>query len=272
MKSLVLALPAAARPSWVAALWQREPRLALFGLLLLAAMLPAAIALGIDERMLRGVSVWVKPLKFMASIALLALTSAWFIGYLPPERRRSRAMNAIVWTVIAAGAFEAIYITLQGALGQASHYNEGDALHATMYTLMGIGALALTGTQPALAWQVYRYGERTLAPAYRLAVLTGLTLTFVLGAGAGMLLSQMQPPAGAGLPIVGWSMSGGDLRVAHFVGIHAEQVLPALAALGVALRLPAARAWVVIIALAWSLLFAMLMVQALSGRPFISAA
>jgi len=252
-------------------LWEREPRLVAFGMLMLALMLPALLGLALDARTLRDVNVWVKPMKFSASVALLALTTAWFIGHLPAQRQRSRAVGAIVWTLIATGGFEVVYIYAQAALGQASHYNVGDSFHATMYTLMGMGALILTGTQLALAWQLWKHGQRGLAPAYRLSVLLGLVLTFVLGASAGLLLGGMPPPVGAHLPILGWSMTGGDLRVAHFIGIHAGQILPILGAAIVVLRLPAARFLVWGASGIWTAAFLFTLVQALRGVPLISA-
>lgn len=212
---------------WPAELWSREPRLAAYGALLLALLVPMAVAWGLDDRVLRGANVWIKPMKFSLSIAVLALTTAWFAGHLPDAQRRGRAMRWIVWLLIGAGSFELAYITLQAGLGRGSHYNVGDAFHATMYALMGIGAIVLTATQPMLAWQLYRHPDPGRPPAYRQAVILGLVLTFVLGAGVGSVLSGQPPPDGlAGVPLFGWSLAGGDLRPAHFVGIHAEQFLP----------------------------------------------
>lgn len=276
MNPSTLALPRAAgglRPRLARtlhALWRTDRRLVAFALLLLVAMLPAALGLGFDERVLRGVSVWVKPMKFMLSVALLALTTAWFARHLPAAVRQGRAWTALVWTLIATGGFEVGYITLQAALGQASHYNVGSAFHGLMYTLMGAGALALTATQPWLAWLLWRHGDRALPGAYRQAVLLGLVLTFVLGAGVGMLLGGRQPPAGPGLPLLGWSTVGGDLRAAHFVGIHAGQALPLLAAALLAWRPRIAPAGVWVGTAAWTALWAAVLVQALQGRPLLA--
>lgn len=207
----------------------REPWLAWFAFAMVALMAPTLVAMGLDDRLIRGVSVWTKPLKFMASLALFSISTAWFIGLLPAAERRGRGVRALVAVIVAAGLFEIGYIVLQAALGQASHYNLSDRLHMTLYSLMGGGALAMTATQAWLAWRIARAPASGVDPAWRQGVITGLAFTFLLGAGAGGLLGGLQPPAGAGLPIVGWHLAG-DLRPAHFIGMHAQQFLP-LAAL-----------------------------------------
>lgn len=209
----------------------RQRSLTIAALLIWAAMLPALVALGLDERTVREVNVWVKPLKFMASIGLFWLSTAWFVGLLPEAQRRHPTVRALVAVALGAGLFEVGYITLQAALGQASHFNFSSPFHQVMYTLMGLGALAMTATQPVLAWRIARHGRADLSPVWRTSVVIGLMLTFVLGAGAGGLLGSVQPPSGAGLPVVGWHLGGGDLRPAHFVGMHAQQFIPFVGAL-----------------------------------------
>ena len=252
---------------WPGELITRERRLAVYGAVLIALLLPMAVAWALDDRMLRGVNVWIKPMKFALSISLLALTTAWFVGHLPAARRVGRPVDWIVWLLIGAGSFELGYIILQAALGQGSHYNVGDPWHATMYTLMGLGAIVLTATQPMLAWQILRHPDPNRPAAYRQAVLLGLTLTFVYGAGAGGLLGGLQPPdEGVRLPLFGWSLAGGDLRPAHFVGIHAEQVLPLIGFAAVALQMRQPKTVVWVVTLAYSALFAVLVAWGLSGR------
>lgn len=204
----------------------RQRALTIFALLMWMAMLPTMLAWGLDDRLLRGVNVWIKPLKFMASVGLFALCTAWFIGLLPPERRAHRSIRIVVGMLIGAGLFEISYITLQAGLGEGSHYNISSTFHGIMYTLMGAGALVLTATQPLLAWQIAHHARPELSAVWRDAVVWGLVLTFLLGAGSGALLGSVQPPSGASLPLVGWHLTGGDLRPAHFIGIHAQQWLP----------------------------------------------
>lgn len=211
---------------WLKEALVRQSPLTVFALLVWATMVPTLLAWGLDDRLLRGVNVWIKPLKFMASLGLFALCTAWFVGLLPAEQRQRPAVQLVVWTIIGAGLFEIGYITLQAGLGSASHYNASSKFHSAMYTLMGVAALTMTATQPVLAWLIARHVRPDLPVVWRDAVVLGLLLTFVLGAGSGGLLGAVQPPSGAGLPLVGWHLDGGDLRPAHFIGMHAQQWLP----------------------------------------------
>ena len=250
---------------WPAELMRRERRLAIYAAVLFALVLPLAIAWGLDERTLRGANVWIKPIKFAISIGVLALTTAWFVGHLPAQRRSGRAVDWIVWLLIGAGSFELAYITLQAGLGEASHYNVADGWHMAMYNLMGLGALLLTASQPMLAWQLFRHPDPQRPRVYRAAILIGLALTFLFGAGVGGLLANLQPPSGAAtLPLFGWSLGGGDLRPAHFVGIHAEQLLPFIGYGAATLGTRGARLLVWASTLLYSMLFATLVVWGLT--------
>ena len=252
-----------------ATLWRealrRERTLMLTAAFLLLAMLPAAIALGLDERTLRGVNVWVKPLKFMASFALFAASTAWFIGLLPEARRATRTMRVLVYTLAVAGLLEVAYITGQAAFGQASHYNFSDALHIALYNTMGALAVAMMLTQPVLAWQIARHGSAELDPTWRAAVVLGLVMTFVLGVGAAMPLASAQPPSGAGLWLFGWHFGGGDLRPAHFIGSHAQQFVPLAGWLLVRARLPRPGVALALFALGYTALWIAAMQMGLRG-------
>jgi hypothetical protein len=266
MTTLTLPRPRASRLTHaLRELHDVQPALVVFALVMLAAMLPALVALGLDERTLRGANVWAKPMKFMASVAVYALTTAWFVSLLPAARRHAAPVRWAVWTLIVTGGVEIAYITLQAALGQASHYNTTDALHGSLYTLMGVAAGVLTATQLVFAHELWRHGRTDRPRLLVVGASVGALLTFVLGAGAGGLLGGLQPPAGWGLPLVGWHLGGGDLRPAHFVGMHAQQALPLAAALLVAWRVRHGGAALAVVALAYALLWAAAMALGLRG-------
>jgi hypothetical protein len=247
--------------------WAADRALVLFGAAMAAVALLALAGTALDERTLRGASVWTKPFKFAVSIAVLAWTTALVESWLDGSfRAASRGLRALRALFLATATFEIAYIALQAALGQASHFNRSDALHAALYNAMGAAALALAATQPWLAVLLARHAAPGLPPALREAGVVGLGLAFALGAAAGVAMGGMAPPATGGVPFLGWSFGTGDLRPAHFVGSHAAQALPLAAAWALACRSTHSVAWVRAAAVAWTALFALAVAAAFAGR------
>ena len=252
----------------------RQGTLALYGMALLALSVVAVMLQAIDPRILEsGVSVWVKPAKFLSSIGIFALTAAWFFGYVRPERRRSRLMRATVALLIAAGTFELLWIGWQAAHGVESHFNVDTPLSTTMYALMGVFAVLLVGTTLPLAWEIARRPAQGLRPDLVAAVVIGLLLTCLLGGILGGYMSS-QTGHSVGLEggrtfLFGWNRSGGDLRVAHFLGIHAEQAMPILAGLAAEVGLARRARWVVVAfgAATYAALTVAVFAQAVAGQP-----
>lgn len=233
MTALVLTPP---RPSQLLAGFdRRHPLLTRYGLAMLALGGIAMLLQLIDPRTLAsGVNIWVKPAKFAVSIAVFALTAAWFMAYVRPERRDSRLIRFTIAALVASGTFEIAYIALQAAQGLESHYNYDTPFYAIMYALMGLGATIFAGTALPLAWEIGRRPAPGLQRSFVAAAVIGLVLTFALGAMLGGYMSSQAGHAvgrvGGSVPLFGWNRLGGDLRVAHFLGIHAQQVIPLLGA------------------------------------------
>lgn len=225
----------------------------------------------VDDRVLLGAPLWFKPLKFSISLTLYAAALAWMLGQL-----RERALQRTGWVVTAAGAIEMAIIVGQAAVGHRSHYNTDTPLSAALWSTMGttIAVLWLATLAVALRFLREPGRDRVAATAIRLGLVVAL-----IGLAEGFLMATAGahavgvPDGGPGLPFVGWSTIGGDLRIAHFVGMHALQGLPLLAAALVAIRRFTDETRVQLVrtaAAAWAGLVVLLTWQALRAQPLLA--
>ena len=276
------------QPFTVMSIWRdmtkASPALAWTGLLLVLWSCVTALLPLVDSRLFQGVSVWLKPWKFQFSVGTYLLTLAFFLVWLPVLPQRSWARRFVVWAGVAGGLFEVLYITWQGALGQASHFNLTTPLYATLYSLMAIGAILLNTTSGVLGYCVLRSRDWSASRSMRHAIGWGLLLTSVLGTITGFYLGGRATTGGhwvggsatdaGGLAIFHWSRDGGDLRVAHFFAIHAMHFLP-LVGWGLQRLRPqsSSQSWRTYSVWAAAVLLCALcvltFVQALRGQPFL---
>ena len=231
----------------------------------------------LDDRTLNGVSVWSKPSKFNFSLVSYFLTLAWLAPLLGADYFRSLPGRALTALPIVAAAFEMAYIIFQAAQGEPSHYNVSTPFHAAAYSLMGFGAAVLVGVCAVMGAVILWRHRAGLSP-YVLGAGLGLVLSCVLGGGFGAYLGSQSghwvggaASDAGGLPLTGWVRDGGDLRVAHFFGMHAMQALPFLGWLiGVGVR--SNRNGLLLTSLAAGIYGAIALatfLQAQAGRPFL---
>jgi hypothetical protein len=253
-----------------------SPRYAPLAILLVLAMVPLSLAFALDARVFQGINVWIKPLKFHAALVVYLLTLAWFARFAAPEVTGRPWWRWHERAVVVAVVLELVWIVGAAAVATGSHFNRSTPLMGAIYGFMGLAAILLTSASATMAFAVHRHRGGTLSPAVRAGLVWGLALTLPLTLVTAGTLSGMgshwvggSASDAGGLPLMGWSRDGGDLRVAHFFATHALHVVPVVALGCARLFGREALAPVRVAALAYTAFVAGTFVQALMGRPFL---
>jgi hypothetical protein len=219
--------------------------LAWFGASMAALAAVSAVGMGVDDRMLVGAPIWAKPLKFSLSFVAYSVTLAWLVAQLPRARRLAWWTGTVI---VVASAIEMIIIVGQVLRGRQSHFNITTSLDASLFSIMAVTIAVLYVANLLVAFMLLR--SRLADPVTTWAVRLGVIIALG-GMAVGFLMVGPTPEqaqalaagqttlsgahsvgvadGGPGLPLVGWSTTGGDLRIGHFVGMHGLQALPLLA-------------------------------------------
>jgi hypothetical protein len=249
----------------------RDPLLFWTGaLMLLALVVVTLISIG-DTRQILGLNPWIKPMKFLTSITIFLWTVAWFM---PETANQPRSRAIVRWTIAGAMLIEIIMITMQAARGATSHFNIETVFDAVVFQIMGI-AIVFNTLACFLFFGIIRRDTPPSRAGYIWGIRIGVAM-FLLASLEGALIvgnnahTVGAPDGGAGLPFVNWSTRYGDLRIAHFAGMHAMQGLPLLGFLLDRARLTAARTVVVAVGILWLAVTGGLLFMALQGRPLLA--
>jgi hypothetical protein len=267
-------------------LWKASPPLTAAGILMAAVFAASLAAMALDRSTILGAPTWLKPAKFAISSAIYAFTLAWIFTSLPDWPRLTRRVG---WITAVVLVLEVGLIDVQAARGVTSHFNAGTVLDAALFSTMGVAIVILWGA--AIAVTVALFRQPFADSAFGWALRIGMLLTVIGQATGGLMTAPTRaqldaarstglkvsgahtvgaPDGGPGLPLTGWSREHGDLRVPHFIGMHAVQILPALAWLLTPIASMSTRRRIVIAGgIAYAALFAVLLIQAMNGHPLV---
>jgi hypothetical protein len=263
--------------------WHR-PLLVLTGLMAVLALV-TTVGVFADGRILLGAPVWLKPWKFAVSFALYGFTLAWMLSVLP---RRSRLAEWAGVFIVGVAVVEVTIIVVQAGRGTTSHYNQATAFDGMLWSAMSTSILVLFLAHLLIG--VVALIQRIPNRDTRYAILFGLGVSMLGMLAAVPMVTPTEaqlaqgmvgahsvgvPDGGPGMAVTGWSTVGGDLRIGHFVGLHALQALPLLAFLLARFggrrfdRVVRARL-IVVAGSAYAVLVVLLTWQAMRAQPMLS--
>ncbi|MEM9715330.1 MAG: hypothetical protein AAF826_02315 [Pseudomonadota bacterium] len=252
-----------------------------WAILLCVIAIPLALALlGLDRRILDDELIWLKPMKFHISLAVHGITVLLAARLLPEIWQDHFVTRAGLTLFGAVIIYEALFLSLQAGRGVRSHFNDTTAFDAIGGSIMAAGAGILVLVPIvlgiALTFVAIRGGwSEITANPMRLAVGVGFILAGWLGAQTGSAIGAnagpfvgVDPSHGSFMPLTGWSMTGGDYRISHFLGVHAMQAVP-IAAVALMMVLPPATVAILTVPIAagWTGITLFALSRASEGLP-----
>lgn len=215
---------------------------------------------------LYNVNAWNKPFKFAISLGIYSWTMAWYCFYLT-----SFNIKLFNWTVVVLWSFEIIYIAFQASKGQQSHYNISTKVYSTLYTLMALAATVVTLYTAYIGLLFFNTSFPELPEYYVWGIRLGIIIFVIFSFEGFAMGSRLNHSVGAlndnsNWLILGWSKTVGDLRVSHFIGMHALQVLPLIS-----FYILKSTNLTTGLAVVYGLLSVLTLIQAFQGRPLIKS-
>ena len=212
-----------------------------------------------------GVNGWYKPMKFALSTAILSWSMGWYTGYLA----KGSDIDIFNWLIVITLTFEVAYIALQASRGEASHYNLSTSGYSAMFSMMALAASVATLAVGYIGCKFFIAPPSNLPDYYLWSIRLGIMLFVIFSFEGFAMGSRLSHTVGGtdgsrGLPFLNWSYFFGDLRVAHFIGMHALQILPLLAWYLIKdLKLT------IVLFVLYSCLAVFVLLQALQAKPFL---
>ena len=251
---------------FISTLRDRNDVLFYFGTICFVLALIFIVLTKLTTLQVHGVNAWYKPFKFAMSLGIYSWTMGWFCSYLPNFN-----VGFFNWTVVALWSFEILYIAFQASKGQLSHYNVSSPVYSLLYGLMAIAASVVTVYTAYIGWLFFSSDFPSLPDYYVWSIRWGIFLFVIFSFQGFAMGSRLSHSVGAindssNLFILGWSKTVGDLRVAHFIGMHALQVLPI-----VSYYLLKSTKLTFALAAMYAILAVFTLIQALQGKSFFQS-
>lgn len=260
---------------WMAELRYRNKILYQVGLINLILGCLLLVPLFLDARQVMGINTWIKPLKFCISLWIYCWTMGWILFDLPNSVKWIKPMS---WAVGVSMLTEIGIVIYQASRATRSHFNFETDFDSLLFGMMGL-LIGINTIVVILAFILYLFKKPNLDKGYLIAVKLGLAIFLLASWIGGQMISNEAhavgvPDGGEGLPFVNWSTLGGDLRVGHFLGLHALQLIPLFAFVlykKTSLSANVRMGLTVLFGLAYASLVSYLYVQASNGIPLIPA-